>query len=134
MEELNQSIVNWVQYDNKLKEYAEKSKIIREKKDEISTTILGKITIDENQPNKNLPQFAIEALNTRVMINRSNTYETISNKFLTECFEEYFQHNFNSIEQKEQKAKDTAEELMKFIKSKRKIEKKIQLKRDFLIT
>ena len=133
MEELNQSIINWVQYDNKLKEYAEKSKIIREKKDEISTTILGKITIDEDQPNKNLPQFAIEALNTRVMINRSNTYETISNKFLTECFEEYF-HNFNYIEQKEQKPKDIAEELMKFIKSKRKIEKKIQLKRDFLIT
>ena len=131
MEELNQSIINWVQYDNKLKEYAEKSKILRNKKDEISTTILGKITIDENQPNKNLPQFAIEALNTKVMINRSNTYETMSNKFLIECFEEYFH---NSMKQKEQEAKDTAEELMKFIKSKRKIEKKIQLKRDYLIT
>jgi len=128
MEELNQSIINWVQYDNKLKEYAEKSKILRNKKDEISTTILGKITIDENQPNKNLPQFAIEALNTKVMINRSNTYETMSNKFLIECFEEYFHNSMGPA------AKDTAEELMKFIKSKRKIEKKIQLKRDYLIT
>jgi hypothetical protein len=38
------------------------------------------------------------------------------------------------MKQKEQEAKDTAEELMKFIKSKRKIEKKIHLKRDYLIT
>jgi len=122
MNDINVQIVNWVQFDNKLKEYNEKCKLLREKKEEISNHILTNFKDEENRDN--FPQFAIEQLNTKIMIHQSIHYESFNNKFLLESFSEYFQGNENSSEK--------AEELLKFLKQRRKKEMKIILKRDTL--
>ena len=122
MNNINDQIVNWVQFDNKLKEYNEKCKLLRVKKEEISNHILENFKDEENR--ENLPQFAIEQLNTKIMIHQSTHYESFNNKFLLESFSEYFKEHENSNEK--------AEGLLKFLKQKRKKEMKIILKRDTL--
>ena len=55
-------------------------------------------------------------MNTSIVPTVNNSYEGYTNKFLTECFREYF----NSEEE--------AKKLLLFMKDKRKVEKKISLK------
>ena len=45
---MEQQIVSWVRYDNKLKEYNDKCKLIRQEKEKLSESILNSIdlTID----------------------------------------------------------------------------------------
>ena len=68
--------------------------------------------------NHRFQHLILKALNTSIIPTVSNSYEGYSNKFLLECFSDYF----NS----EEKAK----ELIQFMKSKRKVEKKYSLKRE----
>ena len=118
---MEEKIVQWVKYDDKIREYNDKNKLLKAEKDKLGVSIMETLEIDDTKSNKEMPQFKIESLNTRVLCHQSNNYEGLTNKFLSECFHEYF----NS----EEKSK----EILQFIKNKRQINKKISLKREYLM-
>lgn len=117
-------IVQWVQCDDQIKGYndkmKEKIKPVKEMKDKLGEEILQEINITDIDKS-NIPTFNIQSLNTSIIPTVNNEYEGYTNKFLNECFTEYF----NS----EEKAK----ELLSFIKNKRKVKKKFSLKRNILM-
>ena len=121
---MDQKIVQWVQCDNQLKEYndkmKEKMKPLKERKDELEQEIIVELDVP-NKGKSDLPTFNIQALNTSIKPQVNNSYEGLTNKFLTECFRDYF----NSEEE--------AKKLLLFIKSKRSIEKKYSLRREILM-
>jgi hypothetical protein len=121
---MESKIVQWVQCDNQIKEYndkiKEKIKPVKEMKDKLGEEILQEINIS-NIEKSQIPSFNIQALNTSIVPTVNNSYEGYTNKFLSDCFNEYF----NS----EEKAK----ELLTFMKNKRKVEKKYSLKRNILM-
>ena len=117
-------IVQWVQCDNQIKEYNDKMKEkiapVKEMRDKLSDEILKEIDIS-NVEKSQIPTFNIQALNTSIVPTVNNSYEGFTNKFVSDCFTEYF----NS----EEKSK----ELLTFMKNKRKVEKKYSLKRNHLM-
>lgn len=121
---MESKIVQWVQCDNQIKEYndkmKEKIKPVKEMRDKLSDEILQEINIS-NIEKSQIPTFNIQALNTSIVPTVNNSYEGYTNKFLQDCFTEYF----NS----EEKSK----ELLTFMKNKRKVEKKYSLKRNHLM-
>ena len=121
---MESKIVQWVQCDNQIKEYndkmKEKIKPVKEMRDKLSDEILQEINISSIEKSQ-IPTFNIQALNTSIVPTVNNSYEGFTNKFLSDCFTEYF----NS----EEKAK----ELLTFMKNKRKVEKKYSLKRNILM-
>jgi hypothetical protein len=121
---MDQKIVQWVQCDNQLKEYNDKMKgkmkPLKEMKEQLEQEIIVELDVP-NKEKSDLPTFNIQALNTSIKPQVNNSYEGLTNKFLTECFSEYF----NSEEE--------AKKLLLFIKSKRSIEKKYSLRRDILM-
>ena len=118
---LERNVVKWVHYDNKMKEYSEKIKVLRQERDSLSLSILDNLDVPDETKNKDLPQFSIDALQTKVMCHKQRNYESLNYKFLTECLREYFQ-------QDEEKAKD----VLLYIRQKRGYEEKMILKRDRL--
>jgi len=121
---MESKIVQWVQCDNQLKEYndkmKEKVKPVKEMRDKLSEEILHEIDIG-NVEKSQIPTFNIQAMNTSIIPTVNNSYEGYSNKFLNECFSEYFDSD------------EKAKELITFMKSKRKVEKKYSLKREVLM-
>ena len=124
---LESNVVKWVHYDNKMKEYSEKIKVLRQERDSLSLSIFDNLDVPEQAKNKDLPQFSIDALQTKVMCHKQRNYESLNYKFLTECLREYFQQD-QTIEQSEEKAKD----VLLYIRQKRGYEEKMILKRDRL--
>ena len=121
---MDQKIVQWVQCDNQLKEYndkmKEKMKPLKEMKEQLEQEIIVELDVP-NKEKSDLPTFNIQALNTSIKPQVNNSYEGLTNKFLTECFRDYF----NSEEE--------AKKLLLFIKDKRSIEKKYSLRREILM-
>ena len=121
---MESKIVQWVQCDDQIKEYndkmKEKIKPVKEMRDKLGDEILQEINIS-NIEKSQIPTFNIQALNTSIVPTVNNSYEGYTNKFLSDCFTEYF----NS----EEKSK----ELLTFMKNKRKVEKKYSLKRNHLM-
>jgi len=121
---MDQKIVQWVQCDNQIKEYNDKMKgklkPLKERKDELEQDIIDELDVP-NKDKSELPTFNIQALNTSIKPQVNNSYEGLTNKFLTECFKDYFGSS------------EEAKKLLLFIKDKRKVEKKFSLKRDILM-
>jgi hypothetical protein len=121
---MESKIVQWVQCDDQIKEYndkmKEKIKPVKQMRDKLGDEILQEINIS-NLEKTQIPTFNIQALNTSIVPTVNNSYEGYTNKFLSDCFTEYF----NS----EEKSK----ELLTFMKNKRKVEKKYSLKRNYLM-
>ena len=90
---MESKIVQWVQCDNQIKEYndkmKEKIKPVKEMKDKLSEEILQEINIS-NIEKSQIPTFNIQALNTSIVPTINNSYEGYTNKFLSDCFTEYF--------------------------------------------
>ena len=121
---MDQKIVQWVRCDNQLKEYndkmKEKMKPFKEMKDQLTQDILTELDI-QNKDKSDLPIFNIQAMNASIKPHVNNSYEGLTNKFLTECFRDYFG------------SEEEAKKLLLFIKSKRSIEKKYTLRRELLM-
>ena len=117
---MEEQIVQWIHCDNKIKEYNQKCKSIKELKDKLSSDILQNIDI-ENKEKSNLPTFHVQSMNTIITPQISNSYENMTQKFYKECFTEFLQ------------SEEKADELLTFMKQKRKIQKKFSLKRDILM-
>ena len=129
---MEQQIVQWVMYDNKIKEYADKSKRLRNERDSLQNDILNRLTIPSTTKNKDMPQFNIDALNTKLSCYQSTSYEAINFKFLKRCFTEYFLEKTKTTEDNESLALERSdalsEELLNFIKERRSSEQKLTLK------
>jgi hypothetical protein len=121
---MDQKIVQWVQCDNQIKEYndkmKEKIKPIKERKDKLEQEIIVELDVP-NKDKSELPTFNIQALQTSIKPHVNNSYEGLTNKFLSECFTDYFG------------SEEESKKLLLFIKDKRKVEKKFSLKRDILM-
>ena len=113
---MEENIIHWVKYDNKLKEYNEKCKLLRQEKDKLSGNIFK--SIDLTQDKGDLPKYKINDLNVMIIPSKVKSYEGYTNKYLSECFTEYFQSS------------EQAEKLLAFLKHKRKVEEKCVLKRE----
>ena len=113
---MEHNIIQWIQYDDKIKKYNEKTKKLREERDSIYNQMIESINLD-----KELPIYNITNLNTSLTFQKNKTYENYTNKFYEECFTEFL------------KSEEKAKELLEFMKNKRKVETKITLKRGYLM-
>ena len=141
---MDTSVVQWVLYDNKLKEYAEKSKKLRQERDIVSQNIIDSLAIPglggpgtgggpegSGEPELLvLPQYSIESLNTKVLCHQSKTYDSLNYRFLTECLKDYFKDKLDVHGQSE--TDSITADILQHIRSKRKITTKIILKRDII--
>ena len=116
---MEEKIIQWVQCDNKIKEYNDKSKKFKEFKNKLCDEICENIDFNKNK--SELPNYKLEGLNIMITPQELNTYENYNNKFYKDCFTEYF----NSEEK--------ADELINFMKSRRNIKKSFSIKRINLI-
>ena len=134
---MESNVVKWVQYDNKMKEYAEKIKVLRKERDGLSSSILDKLEVPENAKNRDLPQFTIDALNTKISCHKSKQYESLNYKFLTECLRDYFQMKWESNDSGESsdsvtQSEEAAKDILLYIRKRRGYEEKLILKRETL--
>ena len=134
---MESNVVKWVQYDNKMKEYAEKIKVLRKERDKLSSNILDKLEVPENTKNRDLPQFTIDSLNTKISCHKSKQYESLNYKFLTECLRDYFQMKWDSSDSNESsdsvtQSEEAAKDILVYIRKRRGYEEKLSLKRETL--
>jgi len=118
---MEQQVVTWVKYDDKIKEYQERVKKLREERDKIGESLIQSVETNEEVDKKNLPKYNITQMNSSLAFQQSKTYENYTNKFYEECFKEFLG------------SEDKARELLEFMKNKRKVETKITLKRGYLM-
>ena len=118
---MDQQVVTWVKYDDKIKEYQERVKKLREERDKIGESLIQSVETNEYVDKKNLPKYNITHMNSSLAFQQSKTYENYTNKFYEECFTEFLG------------SEDKARELLEFMKNKRKVETKITLKRGYLM-
>ena len=118
---MEQQVVTWVKYDDKIKGYQERVKKLREERDKIGESLIQSVETNEYVDKKNLPKYNITQMNSSLAFQQSKTYENYTNKFYEECFTEFLG------------SEDKARELLEFMKNKRKVETKITLKRGYLM-
>ena len=118
---MEQQVVTWVKYDDKIKEYQERVKKLREERDKIGSSMIQSVESNEEIDKKNLPKYNITHMNSSLAFQQSKTYENYTNKFYEECFTEFLG------------SEERARELLEFMKNKRKVETKITLKRGYLM-
>ena len=114
MSEFNSNVIQWVEYDNQIKQYNEKIKSIKSDKSTLEVNILSHI---ENNDLKN-NVFNLSSYSSKLQYNSNKSYETMTNKYLLDNFNKYFND--------ENKAK----ELLEFLKNNRKFDNKVSLKRN----
>ena len=114
MSEFNSNVIQWVEYDNQIKQYNEKIKSIKSDKSTLEVNILSHI---ENNDLKN-NVFNLSSYSSKLQYNSNKSYETMTNKYLLDNFTKYFND--------ENKAK----ELLEFLKNNRKFDNKVSLKRN----
>ena len=114
---MEQKIVTWVQYDNKIKEYNDKNKLLRNERDKLMNEIIVNLNI-ENINKKDLPIYKIESLNTSIRPSKNKIYENYTNNFYKRCFTEYLGSS------------EKADNLIDFMRKQRKVEEKYTLKRE----
>ena len=81
----NDSIIEWVKIDNVQREYLDKLKELREKKNKLSDSLVNHI--QENDMETNV--FKITSLDTNVQMTRTNVQESLTFKLIEECLFEY---------------------------------------------
>ena len=118
---MEQQVVTWVKYDDKIKEYSERVKKLREERDKIGESLIQSVETNEYVDKKNLPKYNITQMNSSLAFQQSKIYENYTNKFYEECFTEFLG------------SEERAKELLEFMKNKRKVETKITLKRGYLM-
>lgn len=116
---MEQKVVNWVEYDDKIKQYNDTIKNLREKRDQIGNLMINEL--NKTDLSENLPTYNITHMKTSLSFQKSNIYENYTNKFYLDCFTEFLD------------SEEKAKELLEFMKKKRKIENKIVLKRNYLM-
>jgi|TARA_B110000971_G_C19798528_1_gene403156 hypothetical protein len=114
MSEFNSNVIQWVEYDNQIKQYNEKIKSIKSDKSTLEVNILSHI---ENNDLKN-NVFNLASYSSKLQYNSNKSYETMTNKYLLDNFTKYFNDG------------NKAKELLEFLKNNRKFDNKVSLKRN----
>ena len=81
----NDSIIEWVKIDNVQREYLDKLKELKEKKNKLSDGLVNHI--QENKLETNV--FKITSLDTNVQMAKTNVQESLTFKLVEECLYEY---------------------------------------------
>jgi len=110
---LNDKIVDWIKYDNDMRKHQIEIKNYKQKKEKLSIEIIEEIK--EKELDSNL--FKIPALDTSLQLSKTKSQEGMSYKFIKECFDDYFEN------------KNTSDELIQYMKDRRKVNEKYILKR-----
>jgi hypothetical protein len=114
---MESKIIEWIQCDNKIKEYNNKSKKYKDRRNELCNDICSAI---EDKDKSEIPTYNLESLNISITPTINNSYENYNNKFYLECFTEFLNDE------------EKASELLSFMKSKREIKKTYSIKRDVI--
>ena len=113
MDDFNKNMVKWVSYDNEIKKYSDKVKVLRSEKNSFEGEIISYIENNSLQDTVfNFPSYS-----SKVQYTTNKSYETMSYKFLEDKYTKYFNDS------------GKASELLEFLKTERKCENKISLKR-----
>ena len=86
MSEFNSNVIQWVEYDNQIKQYNDKIKSIKSDKSTLEVNILSHI---ENNDLKN-NVFNLSSYSSKLQYNSNKSYETMTNKYLLDNFTKYF--------------------------------------------
>jgi len=115
MSEFNSNIINWIEHDNEIKQYNEKIKELKSKKNSLESNILSHIENNDLKGNIfNLPSYS-----SKLQYISNKSYETMTNKYLLDKFTKYFNNDL-----------EKAHNLLDFLKNERTFENKISLKRN----
>ena len=114
MSEFNSNVIKWIDYDNEIKKYNDKFKILKSEKNSLEANILSHI--ENNNLQENI--FNLPAYSSKLKYNKNKSYETMTNKFLIDKFTKYFNDE------------DKAVHLFNFLKEERSLTSKCYLKRD----
>lgn len=109
-------IAKWIRYDNKIKEYNDKLKKLREERDNAGRKIINHFNTENETATINITN-----LNTSLSIQNNKVYENYTNKFYKDCFEEFLG------------SEEKAKELIDFMKQKRKVQNKISIRRSYIM-
>lgn len=110
----NEAIQRWVQYDNKLKEYNEKIKPLRENKRKLEEKI-----IDFTKSN-NLNEHTIKISDGTITFKQQINQTPLSIKFIEKCLHDIIPSN------------ESVNKIMNYIASQRQSNEKINIKRSFI--
>ena len=114
MSEFNSNVIKWMDFDNEIKKYSDKMKNLKSEKNSLEVDILSHIENNNLQENIfNLPSYS-----SKLKYNKNKSYETMTNKFLIDKFNKYFNDE------------DKAIHLFNFLKEERSLTSKCYLKRD----
>ena len=69
---MDQKIVNWIQYDNQIKEHTDEVKKLKNKRDELAEGMMTEINSNDNL-RENLPTYNITHMNTSLAFHKTNT-------------------------------------------------------------
>lgn len=108
MEEIQKNIVEWIQYDSKIKEESNKIKGYKEKRDMIGESLLPMLVDNNLEAHTfNIPQFK-----KSFGCSESSVSEGLTYKFLENTFKEFFGEEGENC--------DKTKELLEFVKTHRK--------------
>ena len=111
-------LLEWVLYDNKIKEYNEKVKKLKEDKNNINTDLLNHIVNNSLQDNI----FKFTDSKVQLQYSKSQSYNPLTYKYLHSVFISYFEQTSNN-------PNEEADKLLEFIKTKRTTTDKELIKR-----
>ena len=63
---MEQQVVTWVKYDDKIKEYLERVKLLREERDKIGSSMIQEVESNEAIDKKNLPKFVLISVSSPI--------------------------------------------------------------------
>jgi hypothetical protein len=106
-----QNIQQWVSIDNQLKIYNDKIRELREKRSNVTETIMEQAT------DKNLTKSVIQISDGKLKITESRVPEPLTYKYLEKCLSEII------------KSEDQVTQIMDYIKKKREIKVVSEIKR-----
>lgn len=125
---MDDEIVKWVHYDNKIKEYNQKLKALRQEKERLSDTIFDHYRVHEIDSSTSLPTFSIPQLGTSLHVQKTNHYGSLTYTFLRDSLEAYFEaHPLPS-----ETPSLTSEQIVEFIRERRDVESRVSIKRETL--
>ena len=78
---MEQNILKWIQFDNKIKEYNDKMKLLKEERDKISGSM-----IQEVSTNSDLPVYNVTNLNTSIAFQKQMFMKIIQINFIKNKF------------------------------------------------
>lgn len=113
MNDLSQSIKEWVNYDNQLKKYSEKVKELRVERNMIGEQIFGFVETN------NLQNAVVEITDGKLKFQNVKQTSPLNFKFLEECLNDCISN------------KESVKDIIKYIKQKREVVFKNDIKRTY---